>query len=375
MIYKFKLNNIDSAFNLATYTLTYGKKIKTLNKNIFFDDITDIYLKLSSNCNLKCIYCYQKYNAKYAYTIDLEKYENIFEYISSVSKKRIYLFGGEPFLFENLKNLQLIFNMLKDNKILVFTNSCQTSILNKFILKNKNIFEKLIVTIDGPEKIHNGRRIFEEQNSYKIILQNLSFYMKNGIDFIIQINIDNDNKNHIFKLIRELKFYFKDSYIQLKFTLNKVLHTSNTIEEIELIKLYVFLKIEYPEIEFFLNSILLKKLSLCFTNKGITPKRCGLANTKVFDFSTNIIHSCPQSVEFPIGAFNENLIEINQKFLKILENYNDKETENCSSCSFKNFCRFGCYLDKDLNYKNCKIKISEEIALILKNFDYFFKVK
>lgn len=375
MIYKFKLNNVDSAFNLTTYTLTYGNKIKILNKKIFFDEITDFYLKLSSNCNLKCVYCYQKYNPNYNYTIDLGKYKNIFDYISNVSKKRIYLFGGEPFLFENLKNLQLIFNMLKHNKILVFTNSCQTAALNKFILKNKNIFEKLIVTIDGPEKIHNERRIFKEKNSYKIILQNLSFYMKNGIDFIIQINIDNDNKNHISELIKELKNHFKDDFFQLKINLNRVLHSTNTFDEIELIKLYIFLKTKYPNIDFFLNSIVLKKLILCFTNKGITSKRCGLANTKVFDFSTNIIHSCPQSIDFSIGTFNENSIDINQKFLKTLENYNNKETKNCSLCSFKNFCRFGCYLDKDLNYKNCKIKINEEIALILENFDYFFKVK
>jgi radical SAM protein with 4Fe4S-binding SPASM domain len=343
------------------------KKIK-LN-NSMAKTIDAVYLKITNKCNLNCIYCYQQFDSKSCKDGDIRYYDKILK--DYISEDNIYkfIFGGEPLLDSCIMNLEHLFTNTQD-KMIIFTNGCFSERIRILLLNNVEKIKHLIITIDGPEDIHNMRRKSIYGNTYNMVIENLKYLINNKIPFAIQINIDCDNVGFVSTLIDRLFISFGSSILTI--TLNKVLHTEKSITELELLKLYVNLVHKYPQLSINVNSSVYRNLSSIITNNGFIGNRCGVGKTLIFDFSNSSIYTCPESSNSIIGTFTQTEVMINNNEVNRYIQYTNKDIEKCSSCSFKNYCKFGCIIDCDLDNKNCKDETNEELKYIFEHFNSFF---
>lgn len=162
-----------------------------------------LILKMSKDCNFRCVYCYEKFEP-----INMRKsVENgIIKFIESVFKKKkikrlvISWFGGEPLInIDGIENMSLKILDLCEKYNIEYNSAIVT---NGYLLTKKNI-EKLIklkvnnfqITIDGPSYVHNKqRKSIDKKDTYEIIKQHL-FNLKNNesnYKVIIRTNISKE---------------------------------------------------------------------------------------------------------------------------------------------------------------------------------------
>ncbi len=158
-------------------------------------------------CNFKCAYCYaEKKNGLMNEIIQASLLRFIEKKTISIKSLHIGWIGGEPLLsidvIENLSNQ--IAKICKDRNI-VYTGSIVT---NGYLL-TAAMFTRLLkakigfiqITIDGPEIVHDKRRVLiDGSGTFKVIIENikriqeLKQYMKiNNIKIGIRVNIDKAN--------------------------------------------------------------------------------------------------------------------------------------------------------------------------------------
>lgn len=163
------------------------------------------------NCNLRCVYCSQKGLLKHEKrlrekVLNMDEIDKLFDVIVSLDEhcpegdnnKTIALFGGEPLMLENMKIIKYIFDRGTNlgYKFRITTNGVT---LNQFIplLKQYKI-EYFQITVDGPKKIHNSRRIKANgEGTFDDIVLGIETARKNGIPILVRVNVDFENLKNI----------------------------------------------------------------------------------------------------------------------------------------------------------------------------------
>lgn len=326
-----------------------------------------VYLKFNNMCNLNCSYCFQKNEEKSKYlAINIEK--NLIDTL--VDAHSIYLFGGEPFLKINYKNIEQIVELcLKMNKkLFAFTNGVFNEEYFNLFRKYNDIFSSFTITIDGPKKLHDKRRILIGGSSYDRIISNMRELDLIGINFSIQINIDNENIKELSKLIRNI---YDNKLNSHQIILNRVLHSNKSITELELLNLSVELKSKFKDINFNINCPTLKKVKDFFFNHIISTHRCEVSSTYVIDFQNKVIYACPENNNLIIAKFEKD-VDYDISVRENIEFYNEKK--ECQSCLYKFFCGKGCIVDKDLKVEGCIEDVQQSLEYIFSNWNKFFSV-
>lgn len=182
-----------------------------------------IVLELTKDCNFRCKYCILSdiYNNKNQYklgdmqTATLMKSIDFFVENSSDSDSlTVSFYGGEPFIcFEKMK--QCVEYTLKKTmgKKVKFTTTTNGSLLDNSIVDFMVKYDfKVLLSLDGPEKIHNMNRILADgRETFNIIREKLKYIQDNYPDFF--------SKNIIFhsvvtfpKFTNEIIGYFNSTY-------------------------------------------------------------------------------------------------------------------------------------------------------------------
>ncbi len=159
----------------------YSKATLKYYESIFSNDLLDITIIPTDDCNFKCIYCYQE-NRISKYMSD-EVMDGILLYIKKNASRykavRINWFGGEPLMAKDtvISFMQRCKSVCKELKK-PLTGAISTNGYNLDIdtftelLKSNICFYQ--ITIDGTEKNHNiFRPHIKENDSYKTIISNL----------------------------------------------------------------------------------------------------------------------------------------------------------------------------------------------------------
>lgn len=119
-------------------------------------------LELSYACNLKCKTCtiwhQPKYHKKNINThLSLQEIKNIQQKLYDSGIERISYLGGEPFLNENILEIAEhaksigMSTAVVTNGTVIDENTCK-------IIFDKNLFDFMIFSIDGPQEIHDSIR-------------------------------------------------------------------------------------------------------------------------------------------------------------------------------------------------------------------------
>lgn len=205
------------------------KLVSSIDQN---DEIFELIINPTMNCNFKCWYCYETHikDSKMS-SLTINK---VILFINNILEKpnlkqfHLSWFGGEPLLYYDktiLPILQKIYPLLKSKEIEFVSNFTTNGLLiNQKILTDCNLFgvDHFQITLDGHRKRHNKVRfVNKERGSYDEIVNNIKLILKNRINVTVRINISEDTLND---KVNEIINDFSDLTLEDKTFLNFSFH-------------------------------------------------------------------------------------------------------------------------------------------------------
>ena len=193
-IYQDGIDEID-AVRLKMYQARFGQNTLGLT------------IAPTSDCNFRCIYCFEK-NVIQPIYMNEEVENSIIRYIensiSNIKSMNICWYGGEPLLgYESIKKIsRAVIEICEKNHVAYGAGM----VTNGYLLSEERIKElvelKVLhyqVTIDGGRTVHDMRRgLRSGVGSYDTILQNLKMLSQNEeVSISIRMNVDKENAEDV----------------------------------------------------------------------------------------------------------------------------------------------------------------------------------
>lgn len=328
------------------WDITMGKVSKT--------DLRFMYLNLTNNCNLRCLYCYDE-NSRKSEKVDipLDVYKNLAEDCKKLGLKKVCLTGGEPFLHKHWFEIATFF---RDEGVFVSFSSNGTTITDQVVAKIKALNADVQISLDGDEDIMTyvtGRHF-----AYKKVIEAIEKLKAAGIDVALAGVIGKHNFNAIDFLN---DFSIKHDIVVKVGPYNHVFNDSKgKIQplQIEDIHEMIYKVNEYHKT----NKKLIARMPPLLTPSEFSPKinpGCGwtyfvcgvLYNGDVT--VCGLASGCPELVGGNILTESFSKIWIESEVFTQLRNYSHKDiTGICQECPVIDYCMGYCRLDPHLRYKN-----------------------
>ncbi len=355
-------------FREKNYEIDDEKLIEDLKKGFFLIDDDDDELALirynllrnkystnrlgltiapTSDCNFRCIYCYEKNSINTSYMSE-ETQKNLINFIKNQLNNIRYLsilwYGGEPLLAIDI--IEKLSNEIIElcNKYNVVYNSDMIS--NGYLLSKKNIetinkceIKSIQITLDGPPKIHDQRRFLEGgKGTFEKIIYNLYEYKNIIPPVALRINVDKKNVDSINEIIQILKD--KNLLDKVNPYLGYVENIDDIYDNNNCLKYN-----EFSKLDFSFNNSELNSSTITDKYPTILSSFCAAdkQNSIVIN-SDGKMYKCWNDIgikEMSVGDLNNS----NFKPSKILYDYMlyDPTKDNvCSVCKFMPICMGGC---------------------------------
>jgi len=193
------------------------------------------------SCNFDCPYCYENQREKKVF-MSQQVMDDILNYLSITIKPttkclNVSWYGGEPLLaVKQIEYLSDAFLKLSREKNIDYR---ATIITNGFLLNKSNV-DKLVkfnvkiiqVTIDGPKRIHDKRRMLSGgKETWQTIVDNIKYALSLNLNVTVRVNIDKSNIDNISELFEELEMENVLSRVSLSFGI--VLSFGNVCKSVE----------------------------------------------------------------------------------------------------------------------------------------------
>jgi len=317
-------------------------------------------LCVTHDCNLSCIYCYQKHNTKHRMSYDTAKkcidwiFHNIPDYAEGVE---IGFIGGEPLLeFDLLKNIVSYTCNKYHGKDFIFFLTTNGTVLNdemkEWFSIRKNCFV-LGLSLDGARETHNANRC----GSFDMI--DFDFFLNNWPEQGVKMTLSEFSLSNLandIKFIHSLGFKritgvnFAESY----FNWSKDEYIGILISQLEeLVKFYVdndFLEI---------NQMLGANLHICEIKNKEKKKWCGIGVGTIFFDTDGKRYPCPfvTPMTFSEAELNDILTTDFYNEPYFVEDFCFNECyiyPICPTCAGANYLDYKTF--KTRNKKSCRIR-------------------
>ena len=340
----------------------------------------EIVLVLTYKCNFACPYCYEdakSYKKNIVMTMDMV--DKIFA-LQTSDLKNINLYGGEPLLPETRSIIEYIISKKPDVTYHIITNGYY---LVEFIdvLKKMNL-SNIMVTLDGPEEIHNKTRILKNgTETYRKIMQGVELCLKNKIAIKIRMNVSQQNIDQCLKLRDELIQEYVNEYSNklLIFELQPIFQSSFEVRNNLNISSHGN-PYKYNVMALSMSHIL--KNFINSSKKIFRPKYCfcDAEGRRLFYDPEGKIYSCILSLKnenASVGTYYpEFLLKKNSIYTRTIETI-----EKCRDCKFKFICGGGCAYNVlnakgDVMQPNCQNTLYEiyyELPYLYKKYTQHIK--
>jgi uncharacterized protein len=223
------------------------------------------------DCNLRCPYCFQDHmrtNPKFAHLLRMMRRDVVDRFFKAMPtleafhgvpveaprQRSIGFFGGEPLLEQNRPLVEYIINKalsLSEAKFAAVTNG--TDLHSYRDLLGQERLSVLQITLDGPPREHDKRRIYEDgSGSFERIARNITMALDLGVHIDVRANIDHHNIHDLPELADEIIKQGWDAYNNFR-AYTAVIHANNgitdpktTFTSWELDKALTRMREEYP---------------------------------------------------------------------------------------------------------------------------------
>lgn len=300
-----------------------------------------VMLTLTENCNLDCVYCFEKAKTKKVMDIQVAKKAIAFEFQNSegFDEIEIDLFGGEPTLcMEVIKELvEWTFNQAFQKPYIFFLETNGTIVHGEFqewLTKNKE-YVWAGISLDGLPETHNKNR----SNSYEDI--DIDFFIKTYPGQSVRMTINNDTINTLSNDVIHLhKLGFEGVIATFAYGIDWNIDDVKLYLPDELKKLCDFY-LENPHLKE--CSIFDMHLPLIVSKERKISKWCGSG--------TNMVSYGIDGETYPCQTFQQNTTTT-KKSLKLCDidfnSFTDFSDLECSECILEPVCP-NCY---GMNYVN-----------------------
>lgn len=178
-----------------------------LSLSVRKDSLNNFVIFTTTDCNARCFYCFEHGVKREDMTEQTAL--DVCEYIKKNSNGEnisIKWFGGEPLC--NQKVIDIVSNYLNNNNIVFSSKMTSNGYLfnNTTILKAKNNWnlKSVQITLDGTEKVYNQIKnyIYKDcLNPFDKVINNISKLLESQIYVIIRLNVSDENRSDICKLV------------------------------------------------------------------------------------------------------------------------------------------------------------------------------
>lgn len=168
-------------------------------------NIRKITLQVTQNCNLACRYCAyanpiegkQRKHSNKEMSLDIAKrsVEFLFKHSKNLDVVNVGFYGGEPLLkFDLIKEI-MNYAKLKArlyNKKISFSITTNATLINEEIIEFLSQFDvHVMISIDGPQKIHDKNRILrgKDGGSFNVVINSINLIKSKYPCFINRISI------------------------------------------------------------------------------------------------------------------------------------------------------------------------------------------
>lgn len=322
-------------------------------------------------CNFKCPYCYEVNSVKESMSSSIiSKIPTFITNILSknkIDKIKVMWYGGEPLLaldtIEILKNQ--IDSIAKNEDIEVE----YSMVSNGFLINNDNLerikslnLRDIQITIDGPEQIHNKRRILKNgKPTYSVIMDNIQKLTK-FTKVLVRINVDNTNHKDTSEILKDLeKIINRENLIIYIARVDPI--NSEEIDNICLTNK------EFSNVEIDFNRKLLEDGYYVNLVPPLGLALCGAMTSLCYVIDPfGDVHKCWNTVgirEDRVGNISDdNDMSVNEIMNDILWSNADMLDEECKKCKVLPLCYGGCSYYKVKGKKRC-ISFKENIDDLL----------
>ena len=163
-------------------------------------------------CNLRCTYCFLRrlhQNMEKNIRMNQEQIDATFKAIDTLKsllgkKGSVQLFGGEPLLASNQRIVEevLVKSRERDMKVSIVTNGVCVHLFKNILAENKDMIKYVQITLDGPQEIHDQRRIFKKgEGTFFKIIKAVDLLLEMEIRVNLRVNVDLENVEASPKLI------------------------------------------------------------------------------------------------------------------------------------------------------------------------------
>lgn len=334
----------------------YEEKIRT--------SLPVFYLYPTYACNLRCSYCFQDHSALKAAVIDDQCLQAAFEsmdYLQEISPSKelpyFVIFGGEP-LLKRKRQFEVIHKILEESsnrkwKPKIVSNGVELESYLDLLSSYK--LEYIQVTVDGPEKVHNKRRISPTSGgTFAPIIRGVQKAVDNNIKIAIRINVDAQNLS----LLPELAQFFIEQgwegnklivpYLAPMRDISCMEYEHRLPEHVALQQIFDLYR-KCPEMRVihlvgWVGAEVFRKVLETGQLPSPQFKFCGGNMTRYcFDLKGDI-YTCVDSTgveEYKVGRFFPTL-EIDERVLGLWRNRSILQIPKCTSCKLALVCGGGC---------------------------------
>ena len=348
------------------YLTPFGRKDELAKAKEFAQELMEnelkngnwgIWLAPNLGCNYRCTYCFEQAAGYPTAIMSREQVDAVFEIIKGhvAPEETISLYGGEPLAKANRKIVEYIVEKGSNIGIPFFAITNAHDLNHYMDLIGSNKISRLQITVDGPRKIHDRRRIsLDRASSYERVLANIETALRNtDVSIMLRINLDKENAPYIMELLQELEQRGILDSPSLQVTASPVVGVGDlTIQYDELRELEMEVTGKYPR---FKDSFTNREISV---NKDILPAlyfgepvrrivtACGASSTSKVFAPDGKIYSCLGCVgrsDQIIGTYNEEgHINWNEKLLDEWKRTMLAYNMECLNCKYSFLCGGGC---------------------------------
>jgi radical SAM protein with 4Fe4S-binding SPASM domain len=313
----------------------------------YVNKIEQIYLLLTTSCNLSCSHCIRDYGSNSF--IDSKKLYYILDEFSEFSKKKmLVLTGGEPTLHPEFCNI-LKYSLNTFKYVVSVNTNGTTDFFNEDNLRDLSRYRNLIVqvSLDGDRDEHDSIR---GRGSFEKAFETLRLLNRMNIKTSVATTVRRQNIESVKRLHKKLvELKLENWMISRELPFGAARKNDRKIETGEWNE-YVEDILEYSKIRTRImksyDFSLLDRIS-CEELHNLEEKavtNCGTAKQKIYIYPDFTVYGCTCLSDYPLGNLeNDSLNKIlGSESALMFSDYDLDQDSPCRKCRYLGICRGGC---------------------------------